>query len=105
LDPPLPEFSERNWQSSIRKYVIVHEKYQDMEVWEGYENADIIYNDTTGEFTKLLIDNGYLDRNVWANAIPPKYSLEVKTTTGECDTPFFLGLKQYRQVCDKAIQV
>ncbi|KAN0093560.1 hypothetical protein V8E51_016744 [Hyaloscypha variabilis] len=99
LDPPLPEFSERNWQSSIRKYVIVHEKYQDMEVWEGYENADIIYNDTTGEFTKLLIDNGYLDRNVWANAIPPKYSLEVKTTTGECDTPFFLGLKQYRQMC------
>jgi hypothetical protein len=76
-----------------------------MEVWKGYEGPDIIYHDIRGEFTKLLINNGYLDRNVWANVTPPKYSLEVKSSTGECDTPFFVGLQQYQEVCDKAVQV
>jgi hypothetical protein len=103
LDPPLPGFGKGNWESRIRKYVTAHENYQDMEAWKGQENADIMYDDVRGEFTKLLIDNGYLDRKVWANATPPTYWLEVKSTIGECDGTFFVGPTQYEEVCDKAI--
>ncbi|KIM99744.1 hypothetical protein OIDMADRAFT_125409, partial [Oidiodendron maius Zn] len=98
LNPPLPRFSDSNWKSSIRKYVTVHESYQDMGAWEGYEQSDIMYNDIKGEFTQLLIDNGYLDGKVWANA-KPRYSLEVKSTTGDCETTFFLSIGQYQRVC------
>ena len=76
----------------------VHESYQDMGAWEGYEQSDIMYNDIKGEFTQLLIDNGYLDGKVWANA-KPRYSLEVKSSTGDCKTTFFLGIGQYQRVC------
>ena len=103
LNPALQNFGEgypktRNWESTIRKYVTVHEDYREMESWKGAETADITYYDVKGDFTKLLIENGYLDRKVWGNAKPPKYFLEVKTTTKECGTRFFLSKSQYQRV-------
>ena len=104
LDPPLPNFGEgypktQNWESTIRKYVTVHEDYREIEPWSGAETADITYDDTQhGDFTKLLIENGYLDREVWSNANPPKYYLEVKTLMKECGTRFFLSKSQYQRV-------
>jgi hypothetical protein len=77
--------------------VTIHENYRDMAPWRGAETADIIYDDTEGEFTQLLISNGYLDRSIWAHATP-KYFLEVKTTTKECATRFFLSKSQYQRV-------
>jgi hypothetical protein len=68
-----------------------------MEPLHGAETADIIYKDTEGEFTQLLITNGYLDGSIWAHA-RPKYFLEVKTTTKECATRFFLSKSQYKRV-------
>jgi hypothetical protein len=77
--------------------VIVHENYRDMTPWRGVETADIIYDDTEGGLTQLLITNGYLDESIWARATP-KYFLEVKTTTKECATRFFLSKSQYQRV-------
>lgn len=74
----------------------VHEDYDDMEAWNGAETADITYDDKDGELTKLLVENMYLD-DIWIGATP-KYYLEVKTTTKECGTRFFVSKSQYQRV-------
>ena len=68
-----------------------------MEPWREPETADITYDDTEGEFTQLLIANGYLDTSIWARA-KPKYYLEVKSTTKECATRLFLSKSQHKRV-------
>ncbi|KAF8857980.1 hypothetical protein BDZ45DRAFT_704937 [Acephala macrosclerotiorum] len=97
LETSLPSFGRHNWESTIRRYVIIHENYRDMQEWRGSEAVDITYDDTEGEFTQLLIANGYLDGSIWAHA-KPKYFLEVKTTTKECASRFFLSKSQYRRM-------
>ncbi|KAL2065322.1 hypothetical protein VTL71DRAFT_2991 [Oculimacula yallundae] len=97
LETTLPGFGRHNWESTIRKFVTVHEDYQGMERWTGSETADITYNDDEGEFTQLLIANGYLDGSIWA-AAKPKYFLEVKTTTKACATKLFVSKSQYRRM-------
>ncbi|KAH8587446.1 hypothetical protein B0O99DRAFT_694433 [Bisporella sp. PMI_857] len=94
---PLSLISIANWGSKIRKYVTVHESYRYMEEWPGVETADITYDDENGEFTQLLIANGYLDGAIWAPA-KPKYFLEVKATTKTCATRFFLSKSQYERM-------
>lgn len=97
LDPAIPEFSMENWQSTIRDYVKVHAEYSDITRWPGNrETADIVYADTTGALTKVLIDCDYLSSS-WEHA-RPNYLLEVKTTTGPCRTPFFMSRLQYQRV-------
>ncbi|KAF7557600.1 hypothetical protein G7Z17_g521 [Cylindrodendrum hubeiense] len=96
LDPSIPEFSMENWQSTIRDYVKVHAEYSDITRWPGYhETADIVYADTTGALTEMLIDCDYLDAS-WEHA-RPNYLLEVKTTTGPCRTPFYTSRRQYQR--------
>jgi len=68
-----------------------------MEAWTGVETADITYEDTGGAFTQFLIEQGYLDLKVWEKA-RPKYYLEVKTTTKDCDTRLFVSKAQYKRV-------
>jgi hypothetical protein len=97
LNPPLVNWSERNWQSTIRRYVTVHPDYADMEPWHGRETADITYEDRAGEFTALLIDCGYLDAEEWADK-RPKYFIEVKATTGPLGHPFFMSKHQFERV-------
>lgn len=100
LDPSLPSFGRANWQSTIRHYVDVHEDYANLGSWAGYETADITYSDTTGALTALLGDKGYLGS--WgADSVArarPRYFIEVKATTGRCDTPFYMSKNQYRRV-------
>ncbi|KAH6999499.1 hypothetical protein EDB80DRAFT_724771 [Ilyonectria destructans] len=97
LDPSIPEFSMENWQSTIRDYVKVHAEYSDITRWPGNrETADIVYADTTGALTKVLIDCDYLSSS-WEHA-RPNYLLEVKTTTGPCRTPFFMSRLQYQRM-------
>jgi hypothetical protein len=93
----LPTFTRSNWKSTIRKEVRIHGKYSDMEPWNGAETADLTYHDTEGNFTRLLIGNGYLPSATWQQA-RPKYYLEVKTTTKECNTRFFVSGSQYQRV-------
>ncbi|KAF5006291.1 hypothetical protein FDECE_7322 [Fusarium decemcellulare] len=95
LRPGLPGFSQGNWQSSIRRYVSVHPEYTDIGHWGHKETSDLIYDDAGGVLTELLIDNGYLERNVWEHK-RPSYHLEVKTTTGPCGVPFYMSKNQYR---------
>lgn len=93
----LPGFSASNWKSTIRKEVRVHDKYRDLEPWSGFETADIIYTDSEGDLTKLLIDKGYLENETWEN-VRPTYYLEVKTTTRNYDEPFYMSDNQRQRV-------
>lgn len=68
-----------------------------MNAWRGRETADLTYEDTNGDLTALLIDDGYFDSEEWEDA-RPKYYIEVKTTTGPCDTPFYMSKHQYQRV-------
>lgn len=70
LQPGLPGFSRRNWQSTIRSYVTAYPDYSDVAAWVGRETADITYGDVEGTFTRLLIDNGYLATETWTGATP-----------------------------------
>lgn len=68
-----------------------------MEHWPGRETADIVYNDQKGAFTDLLIQEGFLDGDIWSGATP-EYFIEVKTTTGECNDRFFMSNSQVERV-------
>jgi hypothetical protein len=68
-----------------------------MEPWTGAETADITYKDDNSSLTTLLIQRGYLDESVWRGAFP-RYYIEVKTTTGECNDRFFMSNSQYLRV-------
>ncbi|KAI1859883.1 uncharacterized protein JN550_011802 [Neoarthrinium moseri] len=101
MNPRLPRFSRDNWQSTIRKYVGKHPEYADMNPWNGRETADIVYKDASGVLTSTLIDHGYLDEDRWAER-RPEYLIEVKTTTGPCETPFFMSKGQYKRMREKS---
>lgn len=85
-----------HWKSKIRDRVRVHEKYHDLAPWRGNETADIVYTDQASSLTGRLIAHGYLDWH-WAGK-NPTYYLEVKTTTGSCDTRFFMSKAQVKRV-------
>ncbi|KAH9997392.1 hypothetical protein F4779DRAFT_606565 [Xylariaceae sp. FL0662B] len=99
MNPRLPFFSRALWQSTIRKYVTVHPDYADMRPWNGRETADIIYTDSDGILTTAFIKNRYLDEKIWKGR-KPTYYIEVKTTTGPCQTPFYMSKHQYKRMCD-----
>jgi hypothetical protein len=94
----LSSFGFRNWTSTIRNLVTVHPDYREMGDWPGRrEISDLSYQDTDSIFTRLLIEMGYLDENVWAGATP-QYLFEVKTTTGLLGDRFFMSSNQVRLV-------
>ncbi|KAI1377806.1 hypothetical protein F4677DRAFT_458573 [Hypoxylon crocopeplum] len=97
LNQPLSGFSRYNWKSNVRRYVSVHHEYSDMEPWNRWETSDITYSDYQGVLTDLLIDKGYLPRDVWEGR-RPEYFIEVKTTTSSCNTPFYVSKGQYRRM-------
>ncbi|KFY76045.1 hypothetical protein V499_04130 [Pseudogymnoascus sp. VKM F-103] len=97
LETSLPGFGRDNWQSTIRNQVAVHENYRGLIPWKGRITADIMYNDTAGVFTKILIEHGYLDGAMWAN-VQPRYFFIVKTTTEQCSTRFFLSKSEYEMM-------
>jgi len=68
-----------------------------MKPWVGKETADIVYDDTKGDFTVMLIDRGYLNRDEW-QAARPRYYIEVKATTGSLEAPFYMSKNQYKRV-------
>lgn len=80
----------------------MHEKYSDMTSYDGTETADIIYDDVGGELTSYLARCEYIDEDIWRGKTP-KYLLEVKTTTQECDTRFFMSKSQVQRVSHRSI--
>ncbi|XRM42034.1 hypothetical protein ABZX51_005272 [Aspergillus tubingensis] len=97
LDPPLPAFTRDNWQSVIRKFVTILPEYSDMTAWHGRETADITYDDQDGVLTSLFIDKGYLRDDVWRGKTP-RFYIEVKSSTADNRTPFFMSKHQYRRM-------
>ena len=98
LDPALSGFSLDNWQSKIRHYVSVHDEYSGIQPWRGSETSDFRYTDSSGTLTSMLIDKGYLRSNIWSGK-RPEYYLEIKSTTGPCENPFYMSKYQYQTVC------
>lgn len=89
----LPNFDQTCWQSRIRYRAAFHQDYQDISHWPGKETADIIYTDQEHVLTKKLVQKGYLGPE-WATLCPTTYYIEVKATTGSCDTQFFCSQEQ-----------
>ncbi|KAF4959046.1 hypothetical protein FGADI_1924 [Fusarium gaditjirri] len=90
----LPGWGRGNWQSTIRAYANIHPDYADLTHWPNRETADLVYSDTEGHLTGVLVDAEILSVD-WS-ARRPKYYIEVKTTTGPCGTPFYMSGNQYR---------
>ncbi|KPM37810.1 hypothetical protein AK830_g8763 [Neonectria ditissima] len=101
LAPSLPGFGRHNWQSTMRKFVTAHSKYSDMPPWIGKETSDIVYHDTDRVLTELLVEKGHLQREAWLKKTP-RYFIEVKCTTGKCETPFYISKAQYQKMKDYA---
>lgn len=93
----LPSFGRGNWKSTIRKEARQHPDYHDLSPWIGSETADIVYQDSESYLTALLIEHGYLPEEQWRE-VTPQYYIEVKTTTGSCESPFFTSKSQYSRV-------
>ncbi|KAH6876838.1 hypothetical protein B0T10DRAFT_497374, partial [Thelonectria olida] len=100
LSPELPGFGRNNWKSTIRSYVTGHPDYNDMSPWNGRETADITYQDVSGALTSLLADAGHMD--TWdadrVRQARPEFFIEVKSTTGPFETPFYMSKAQYRRM-------
>lgn len=92
----LPGWGRGNWQSTIRTYANIHPEYADLSHWPNRETADLVYSDTQGDLTRILVDAEILSDD-WSSR-RPKYYIEVKTTTGPCGTPFYMSGNQYRLV-------
>ncbi|KAF2023097.1 hypothetical protein EK21DRAFT_12273, partial [Setomelanomma holmii] len=101
----LPGFGKANWCSTIRHLLSGSTYYADLEAWIGRETADIVYTDRTGHLTQYLrnnCDGGFPEISSTRNfaLAPLDYYLEVKTTTGQCGTRFYMSGKQYKRMED-----
>ncbi|KAI1651515.1 uncharacterized protein F4817DRAFT_356018 [Daldinia loculata] len=96
MNPALRGFTRANWTSTIRKFVTVHPEYADMGGWSGIETSDLEYQDYSSKLTAILISKGLLSSS-WRGS-RPKYYIEVKTTPGGRDTPFFMSDAQYHKM-------
>ncbi|KLO80350.1 Uncharacterized protein LW93_6560 [Fusarium fujikuroi] len=92
----LPGWGRGSWQSTIRTYANIHPEYADLTRWLNRETADLVYPDTQGDLTRILVDAEILNGD-WSER-RPTYFIEVKTTTGPCGTPFYMSGNQYRLV-------
>jgi hypothetical protein len=69
-----------------------------MRPWPGHrETVNVTYEDNDTNLTEWLIQKGYLTE-IWREK-KPKYFIEVKTTTLECNTEFYMSHRQYLPVC------
>jgi hypothetical protein len=61
------------------------------------EITDLVYSDREGELTALLIQAGYLASSSWRECTPT-YHIEVKTTMGSMNYPFFCSQTQFERM-------
>lgn len=80
----------------MRKFINIHPNYSDMPAWTGQETADIVYFDRGRGLTKHLVGKGQLGPS-WLN-VKPLYLIEVKSTTGDRRTPFYMSKRQYQKM-------
>ena len=102
----LQGFTTDNWQSRIRHYVNLVPQYRQLQAWNAPEVADIMYKDVGGYMRKVLEDFSIDGLPNWWAATEAslsanrsiKYRLEVKTTEGPCDHPFYMSRNQFKQM-------
>jgi hypothetical protein len=80
-----------------------HNEYRDLQNFPGPETSDIVYEDVNGTLTSLLIEQRYLDHDLWENQ-RPRYYIEVKTTINDLDAPFYVSHNQYQLIYDHELQ-
>ena len=96
----LTSFDESCWMSSIRHLIAVNDQYSEIFTQRfEIEDTDLEYSDTEGELTTLLINANYLASSSWRGCTP-KYHIEVKTTMGSMNYPFFCSQKQFEMMED-----
>ncbi|KAH8704617.1 hypothetical protein GQ44DRAFT_819393 [Phaeosphaeriaceae sp. PMI808] len=99
-----PNFTEDNWRSTIRGELAGHSNFATLTPWHGRETADMVYTDSTGTFTGWLRDNSEGDFPIQISetrnfrTAPIEYYLEVKSTTRECNTRFYMSGSQYKRM-------
>ncbi|KAL9617650.1 MAG: hypothetical protein Q9160_007567 [Pyrenula sp. 1 TL-2023] len=104
-----PDFGIGNWQSRIRSHVRAHPDYSELQAWSAPEIADIMYEDGSGQIEKFLrkgSSHGFPQSgitNEWGPGEPIEYRVEVKTTPGPCQTPFFMSMNQYQMMRRHAV--
>ena len=107
LKKHISEFALEHWQSRIRGEVGIHADYANLRSWDRLETADIVYTDSTGRLWRFLKDNCFgglpvgLDDEEKFGAAPVQpleYFIEVKTTTKECGTRFFMSKGQRKRM-------
>lgn len=99
----LGDFGRDCWQSTMRRYVAGatgHPEYADMEPWSdsARETSDIVYEDLADELTRLLVEGQYLNADAWTGRRRVRYYIEVKSTFGHCDGPFYMSERQRQLV-------
>lgn len=67
-----------------------------MDYWTGTETADIVYNDEQGTLIEIFVSKGVLTADYKGRC--SQYYIEVKTTPGSWNTPFFMSNSQYHKV-------
>lgn len=99
----LTDFTRNNWRSTIRGELSRYPGYAGITNWTGRETADIVYKDCDGRLTRWLEENctggypaGSSNRDFAEQ--PIEYYFEVKSTTGACESRFFLSTGQYKLV-------
>lgn len=87
-----PHFTEKNWTSNMGA------KVKDSR-FTGIEKdySDLTFHDAEGRLTQFFIDRGFSEARDWLRS-PPKYHLEVKSTTETCDERFFMSNNQVEMV-------
>ena len=107
LKKHISKFALEHWQSRIRGEVGIHADYANLRPWDRPETADCVYTDSTGRLWRFLKDNGFgglpvgLDDEAKFGAArfqPLEYFIEVKTTTKECGTRFFMSKGQRKRM-------
>lgn len=101
----MTHFTLDNWQSSIRHNVRALHEYRDMQPWTGREVSDIMYLGDCNQLRQFLRQHSSNPYPPWIDATTPtplQYHIEVKTTPGPCNTPFFMSQNQYRLMRAKA---
>ncbi|KAI1137757.1 hypothetical protein F5Y05DRAFT_386264 [Hypoxylon sp. FL0543] len=93
MRPAARGFGRDNWTSTMRKYATAHPDYMDMDSWKGVETSDLQYEDDDNTLTEALIAKGHLHSR-WRNS-QPKFYIEVKTTPGPWDAPFYMSHAQW----------
>ncbi|KAL5344927.1 hypothetical protein ACLOAV_009880 [Pseudogymnoascus australis] len=88
-----------HWTSRNRNYLHPNSPFTDSEK----DYADFTYSDTDGSLTELLVKFGFLhDVETWLSN-PPRYHLEVKSTSESCSEPFYMSNNQVGKVLSYSI--